>query len=212
VAVQHRQRLFREGISQLLSAQDDVEVVARASTDADLFRACGEYRPSVAVIEGEAPDWDVARLVASLRRALPHLALIGLVASPVTDYEVARARRSGMSALVSGHAGISGVLAAARAATGPLASRRPEPVRRSAPPPSPTTLTEREIEVLSLIAAGLTGAGVASRLHVSPKTVENLKQRIFTKLGVQNQAHAVSVSMRTGLMRPDRVIDVAVGR
>jgi DNA-binding CsgD family transcriptional regulator len=48
-------------------------------------------------------------------------------------------------------------------------------------------------------------------LNISPKTVENHKQRIFRKLGVQNQAHAISVAMRSGLMRPERVIDAAAG-
>ena len=71
-------------------------------------------------------------------------------------------------------------------------------------------LTGRELEVLSLVGAGLTSNGVSHRLHISSKTVENHKQRIFAKLGVQNQAHAVSVAMRAGLMRPDRVIGMAV--
>jgi DNA-binding CsgD family transcriptional regulator len=50
---------------------------------------------------------------------------------------------------------------------------------------------------------------MSALLEISHKTVENHKQRIFGKLGVQNQAHAVSVAIRTGVMRPERVIDLA---
>jgi DNA-binding CsgD family transcriptional regulator len=61
-------------------------------------------------------------------------------------------------------------------------------------------LSPREIEVLEEIGSGANSRTVAATMGISPKTVENHKQRIFTKLGVQNQAHAVSVAMRQGLM------------
>ena len=57
-------------------------------------------------------------------------------------------------------------------------------------------LTGREADVLALVGAGRTSRQISAELHISPKTVENHKQRIFGKLGVQNQAHAVSVAMR----------------
>jgi len=213
VVVQHRQRLFRDGISQLLGAEAGVEVVATATTDADLLQACRERCPGVAVIEADVSDWDAPRLVASVRRAVPHLAVIGLTASPPTPQEEGRARRAGMTALVSRTAGVTGIVAALRAATEPSARSRMPSIGRSASPSlsPPAVLTGRELEILSLVGAGLTSVAVSHRLQISHKTVENHKQRIFAKLGVQNQAHAVSVAMRTGLMRPDRVIDLAVG-
>ncbi len=77
--------------------------------------------------------------------------------------------------------------------------------------PGRTVLTTRELHVLHLVGAGYTSREISGRLDISHKTVENHKQRIFGKLGVQNQAHAVSVAMRAGLLRADRVIDLAVG-
>ena len=56
--------------------------------------------------------------------------------------------------------------------------------------------------MLGEIGAGSTTRGVAETMGISPKTVENHKQRIFSKLGVQNQAHAVAVAMRQGLLTP----------
>ena len=71
-------------------------------------------------------------------------------------------------------------------------------------------LTPRELTILNLVGAGFTSREISSQLTISHKTVENHKQRIFAKLGVQNQAHAVSVAMRLGLMRPERVIGLAL--
>jgi len=70
-------------------------------------------------------------------------------------------------------------------------------------------LTPREKAVLTLIGSGLTARKVAEELQISYKTVENHKQRIFTKLEVQNQAHAISLAIRRGLIAPDRMTFVA---
>jgi DNA-binding NarL/FixJ family response regulator len=70
------------------------------------------------------------------------------------------------------------------------------------PRPQPSLLTERETEVLRLIADGLTTRDVAGRLGISPRTVENYKQHMFAKLGVQSRAHAVAVASRSGLLGP----------
>jgi DNA-binding CsgD family transcriptional regulator len=62
------------------------------------------------------------------------------------------------------------------------------------------TLTSREIDVLHLIGDGRTTRQMSDRLGISQKTVENHKQRIFDKLGVQNQGHAIAIAMRRGLI------------
>jgi DNA-binding NarL/FixJ family response regulator len=211
VAVQQRQRLFREGISQLLGAEPDLEVVGMVTTDAELVQACREHRPTVAVIEGEVGDWDVPRLVTTLRRTVTGLAVIGLTPWPATASEQARARRAGMRCLLSRDTGIAGILTAVRSPVRTFAGAVSTPTAGTGPGPSSTAavLTSREVEVLSLVAAGLTSTAVAGCLHISHKTVENHKQRIFAKLEVQNQAHAVSVAMRTGVLRPDRVMELA---
>jgi DNA-binding NarL/FixJ family response regulator len=72
------------------------------------------------------------------------------------------------------------------------------------PRPLPSLLTDRELEVLRLIADGLTTRDVAARLGISPRTVENYKQHMFAKLGVQSRAHAVAVASRLGILRPLR--------
>jgi DNA-binding NarL/FixJ family response regulator len=85
----------------------------------------------------------------------------------------------------------------------------PSPARARA---NPSLLTDRETEVLRLIADGLTTRDVASRLGISPRTVENYKQHMFAKLGVQSRAHAVAVASRLGFIgaRPAPTPTVAV--
>ena len=212
VVVQQRQRLFREGISQLLDAEPDIHVAAMVATDTEMLAACQEHRPAACVVEADATDWDAVRLVATIRRVVPDLAVIGLTAAPQTAQALSRTHRSGMRAVVCRDVGMSGILAALRTSSSSTARGRLTPSRSALSAASPPTmLTARELEILSLVAAGLTSTAVAGRLHISHKTVENHKQRIFAKFGVQNQAHAVSVAMRSGLMRPDRIIDLAVG-
>jgi DNA-binding NarL/FixJ family response regulator len=211
VVVQQRQRLFREGIAQLLGAEDDIDIVTTATSDGDLLRECHEHRPQVVVMEADITDWDPFRLAVALRRVHPRLAVVGLGASEPTVDQERQARHAGMTALVSRQSGITGILAAVRAA-GESPLHRPLARMRSTVPGSQSvTLTDRELGVLSLVGAGLTSAQISRRLQISHKTVENHKQRIFAKLGVQNQAHAVSVALRAGLLRPERVIDLAVG-
>jgi DNA-binding CsgD family transcriptional regulator len=97
-------------------------------------------------------------------------------------------------------AGSDGVVAALRAHDNvPVVSHLPT---RLASASTSAVLTPREVEVLTLIAAGHTAAEVARELGISPKTVENRKQSIFAKLDVQNQAHAVAVALRSGILPP----------
>jgi DNA-binding NarL/FixJ family response regulator len=211
IVVQQRQRLFREGVSRLLDAEADLRVVAMAITDAELVGACREHRPAVVVMEGDATDWDVARLVTTLRRLVPGLAAIGVLALPAAASEEARARRAGMCCLLSRDTGIAGILRAIRGPASSSPRARSPWTTRAAPPARDVVLTVRELEVLSLVAAGLTSGRVAARLQISHKTVENHKQRIFAKLGVQNQAHAVSTAIRSGVLRPERLMELASG-
>lgn len=211
VVVQQRQRLFREGLVHLLGMEDDMELCGAATSGDELVQVCGDQRPDMVLLEADAPGWDVARLCAMLRRANPGLRLVGLTAGPNSSTEMAEAKRCGMSALVSRRMGIVGVLSALRAAT---ASQRGDAVvfRTSATADAPArmALTDRELDVLQLVGAGCTSMEISGRLGISHKTVENHKQRVFGKLGVQNQAHAVSVAMRAGLLRADHVLDLAV--
>jgi DNA-binding NarL/FixJ family response regulator len=214
IAVQQRQRLFRDGIGRLLDAEADIDVVGTAGTGPELLGLCREQQPDVALLEADGIDWDAGRLVRAVRQAVPGLRVLGLSTGDLSSADVVRSRRSGMRDVLPRSSGIADILAALRAPTGrPGLHRYPTTERAQdnawAEPPG-AALTPRELAVLNLVAAGFTSREISGRLAISHKTVENHKQRIFGKLGVQNQAHAVSVAMRRGLMRAERVIGMSM--
>jgi DNA-binding NarL/FixJ family response regulator len=196
----------------VLQAEDDLTVVATVSTAVELTQACQEHSPDAVVLEADAVEWDAGRLAHGLRRAAPTVRIIGLSAGEMSRAEVARAHRDGIRDVLPRSAGIDRILAAVRA-TSALHRVRPNVETRAfgAPvEPSETVLTTRELTILNLVGAGFTSREISAQLTISHKTVENHKQRVFAKLGVQNQAHAVSVAMRLGLIRPERVIGLAL--
>lgn len=209
VGVQQQLRLFRDGLGRLLSEEDDIEVIGVVRTADELLVLCVENEPEAVIIDAVA-EWDVARVATTLRRSFPTMRVIGLTACAPSSAELARARRCGISALVARTEGISEIVSAIRHGNRQLA-----PVRASAPGAAnapangaPTVLTEREVMVLKLVGSGCTSREISDRLDISHKTVENHKQRIFRKLGVQNQAHAVSVAVRAGQLP---LVDLAAG-
>jgi DNA-binding NarL/FixJ family response regulator len=212
IAVQQRQRLFREGLGQLLQAEDDMEVVGTASTSSELIAVCQERCPTGVILEADAVEWDPGRLARGLKRGIPGVRILGLTAGEMSRADTARAHRDGFRDVLPRSVGIDRIL---------LALRTPSALHRlrsfpASEQPSATNelgdavLTARELTILTLVGAGFTSREISSELTISHKTVENHKQRIFGKLGVQNQAHAVSVAMRLGLMRPERVIGLAL--
>lgn len=199
MAVQDRQRLFRDALAMVLSAESDLEVVATAATAAELVTAVADTALDVVVLELDTPDWDACRLVAALRRRHPRLTAVGTWPGD-SDRPPVEAYQAGVRCIFPRSAGIRTLLQTVRNASAPapppvarrvvtLAERRP-------------VLTAREVQVLSAIGAGATTRSVAASIGISPKTVEDHKQRIFEKLGVQNQAHAVSVALRRGVLTP----------
>jgi len=195
VVVQERRKFVRLGLEQLLAADGELDVVASVEDATTLPDLVGSTGADVVLCEiaavRAAPD-----LVPAVRAVAPTVRLVGLHPGRSTDIE-RRLANCGLDALVSYGSGVRSITDAALGRplrNAPAADRRRLPLR--------SALTPREVDILRSLAAGMTAAGCAEALGVSPKTVDNHKQRIFTKLGVQNQAHAVALAHRMGLLGP----------
>jgi DNA-binding NarL/FixJ family response regulator len=203
VIVQQQQRLFREGLALLVSADADLSLAGTAVTDVDLAALCDDLGAGVVLFEIDADDWDGSRLAVTLGRRHPQLTFVGVAVAP-TATDASRARLAGVHAVVGRGDGFEvlreAVLASA-AADAPTAAMPPRADRRS-------SLTGREIDVLGLVGAGWTSREISDRLEISHKTVENHKQRIFDKLGVQSQSHAVAVALRRGIISAEGVSEL----
>lgn len=208
VCVHQRERLFREGLEQLLQAEDDIEVVGTTRTGDELVRSCEEGRPDVAVLDLDSSDWDGGRMAPRLRRALPRLRLVGLYTA-ITTSDARLARQAGVVAL-SHRDGIGPILEAVRDSSTAFGRSLRTVTAYGEHGATGASLTAREVAVLTLVGAGHTSREISHHLRISHKTVENHKQRIFAKLGVQNQAHAVSVAMRRGMISAEQALEAAV--
>jgi DNA-binding NarL/FixJ family response regulator len=198
IAVQDRQRLFRDGLALLLESEPDLTVVATAATASELVFAATEH-VDVVVLELDPPDWDACRLVAALRKRRPRLVVVGTLAED-SNRAPLRAYQAGVRTVFPRNAGARTLLQTIRSLpqhVPPVAPRQVLRLDERRP-----LLTHREVQVLSAIGTGATTREMAAIMSISPKTVENHKQRIFSKLGVQNQAHAVAVALRQGLITP----------
>jgi two-component system response regulator DesR len=194
--VQHEDRFIRTGLSHVLSLEPDIEVVGEASTPAELINLCDETRPDAVLLEVDAPGWDAPRLAAALRKRQRTLRFIGLHECLAPD-TARRAYQAGVRCIVSYDVGARGVVGALRGTRQPAA-----PITRIDAARTRTTLTPREIDILRCIAEGKRTKEIGVDLGITVKTVENHKQRLFRKLEVQNQAHAVSIAIRRGLLAP----------
>jgi DNA-binding NarL/FixJ family response regulator len=200
VIVQERRQLVRDGLAALLDDQPGIEVLGAVADAGELVALAATTEPTVAVVELAAP-WDLNTLVNRVRELHPVVRFVGMHGGRQSDLG-RRAVDAGADALASYGGGTSAVDAAI---LGRSSSSSPSPTlsrtdRRHLP--SRSVLTQREREVLRHLAEGMTAADCAAALQVSPKTVDNHKQRIFSKLGVQNQAHAVALAHRIGLLGP----------
>ncbi len=218
----------------VLGGEPDLEVVGSVADARGLTRLFEDEQPAVVVMELDASEWDACRLAAALRKRRRSLAVIG-IARCCDRVLATRATQAGVRAVVTRDGGLGALLQAVRCPQGQSVVVNLSPASRAQTPgggaePAATTtaagvtpgsgapgepqavaasLTARQVEVLRLVGAGLTTREISEHLEISPKTVENHKQRIFERLGVRNQAHAVAVAMRAGLVSH---IDPAVSR
>lgn len=196
VVVFEPRRLLREGMRALLDERAAVQVAAAVSDPAELVATVEQHNPSAVILGLDRADDQLWWALEQLRRTNRRYKLIGTMR--VIDIAIARnAHRLGVTTLVPTEKGVDAVVAAIFS---PVVSSLPEPsLTRDS---NRSVLTPREVDVLRLISLGLTAREISSEMAISPKTVENHKQRIFRKLNVQNQAHAISVALRRGIISP----------
>jgi DNA-binding NarL/FixJ family response regulator len=205
VVVHRHHRFFREGLADLLTMEDDIEVVATASAAADV----PPLASGADVILWDFID-DVVGAMASVVEVARQHPTVRSVAICACESDAQRIEAGGLAAIVPSNDGLRSITGAIRAAAAAEDAPTPTPRwRAAASEPEKTVLTNRETQVLGLVGAGCTTHEISEQLGISRKTVENHTQRIFTKLDVQNQAHAVSVAVKRRLLRIDGVVGLA---
>jgi DNA-binding NarL/FixJ family response regulator len=208
LVVQQRLRLLREGIQLLLERDFDLEPTGMVVLGEDLFGQIAREPPDVVVLEADVRQWDPCRLAHRLQSRWPALRFVGTYARDAG--EVGWTRDAGFQGLYSYGDDYRTLVDTIKTAAD--APRVPIRLRSAANAAVPGQLTRREIQILQLIGAGCTSKDISKRMEITYKTVENHKQRIFCKLGVQNQAHAVAIAFRRGFLEPAAVLELAEPR
>ena len=212
VADDHRQ--FRAGIRAMLRREAELELIGEVATGAEAINAAESLQPDVVLMDLHMPDVNGIEATRCIREMNPDIRI--LMVTMLEDDSVFAAIRAGARGYVVKGAEPSEVLRAIRAVADGEAIFSPGIAERLihyfATPPAPTSdstqltatpvfpdLTEREREVLALIAQGLTNSAIAERLVLSPKTIRNYITEIFSKLQVADRAQAIIRARNAGL-------------
>ncbi|MEO3785905.1 response regulator transcription factor [Actinocorallia sp. B10E7] len=207
------QGMVRTGFRVFLNVQPDIDVVGEAANGADGVEMAGRLRPDVVLMDIRMPVMDgLAATRALLAEPDPPKVLM-LTTFDLDDY-VYEALRAGASGFLLKDASAAElaeavrIIAAGDALLSPSVTRRLiSEFSRLGGPRAPSVkriddLTERETEVLALVARGLSNTEVAERLVVAEQTVKTHFGRILQKLGLRDRAQAIVYAYETGLVRP----------
>jgi DNA-binding NarL/FixJ family response regulator len=199
---------FRAGLRALLETARDLEVVGEAASGDDAIRLTGERQPDVVLMDLAMPGVDGIEATRRIADASPHVAVLVLTMSDDDD-SVFAAVRAGARGYVLKGAQRAELLRAVRAVAsgeaifGPVVARRLMAYfGRSAPALDAASfpdLTEREREILDLLARGRSNAEITAQLFLAPKTVRNHVSNIFSKLQVRDRAEAIVRAREAGM-------------
>jgi DNA-binding NarL/FixJ family response regulator len=208
------QVLVRAGFRSLLDAQDDIEVVGEAADGQEAVRLAVDMKPDVVLMDIRMPGMDgltATRTIVADRR-LADVRVVILTTFDVDEY-VFEAIRAGASGFLVKDTEPSELLHAVRVVAAGDALLSPGITRRlieefavhAKDPRSRTELgllTDRESEVMTLVAEGLSNDEIAKRLYVSPATAKTHVSRAMVKLGARDRAQLVVMAYESGLVRP----------
>jgi DNA-binding NarL/FixJ family response regulator len=207
VVIADDQRMVRDGLQLMLSLVGGVEVAAVTADGDEAVAAVAAHDPDVVLMDLRMPRCDGVTATERIRAEHPRTQVVVLTTF-ADDDEVLAALRAGARGYLTKDAGAEEVARAIRHVADGHADLDPAVQRRllelvpnqvGAARASADGLTDREAEVLRLIASGLSNAEIAAQLVVSESTIKTHVNHVFAKIGVRDRAQAVTYAFRTGL-------------
>jgi len=213
VLVADDQRVVREGLATIIGSLPGMEIVGLAADGEEAVRLAGSLRPDVVLMDLRMPCMDGAEATAAIRSRCPKTevvvlttyaddaSIIAALSAGAAGYLTKDASRDDIGRAIEAAAAGQSVLDPGVRATLLAAARgrpgSPDSPRR--PAPLPGGLTDREAEVLVLIATGLSNSEIAGALFVAEATVKTHVNRIFAKTGSRDRTQAAAYAHREGL-------------
>ncbi|HKT40705.1 MAG TPA: response regulator transcription factor [Ktedonobacterales bacterium] len=197
--------VVRQGLKMFLGLDPELEVVGEAANGEEAVRKAGELHPDVVLMDLLMPKMDGITATATIRRAQPDTEVIALT-SVLEDATVVSAVRAGAIGYLLKDTQADELCGAIHAAAAGQVRLAPQAAARLMnevrAPENPDMLTEREIEVLRLLAQGQANKEIARSLHIAEKTVKTHVSNILAKLGLQSRTQAALYALRVGIASP----------
>jgi DNA-binding NarL/FixJ family response regulator len=196
--------LVRSGIKALLSMVDGVEVIAEASDGSELVALVDSLKPDLVMTDISMPGMDGITAISEIHRRHPDVKLLVLSMYDTVDF-VKRAVASGACGYLMKDAPPFELEQAVRSVMATGSYYSPAIAQRLLQPSEPTAddeLTQRQVEILRLIAQGRASKEIAFELGLSPKTVDVHRARIMDRLQLNDIASLTRYAVRKGLVKP----------
>jgi DNA-binding NarL/FixJ family response regulator len=199
--------LTRDGIRSALASDDGLEVVAEATNGEEAVKLAEETQPDVILMDMRMPGLSGIQATREITRANPAIRVLILTVEDAQS-RVGDAIQAGAAGYLLKDVDAPALARAVRLAADGCAVIHPDLTRQfvdelrqlSSGERTATALSNREVEVLQMIAYGSTNREVAEKLQISPQTVKTYLERIFTKLGVSDRTRAVAVALKLGIL------------
>ena len=200
--------VVRQGLHMYLGLDPELEVVGEAANGEEALRMARELGPDVVLMDLLMPVMDGIEATRAIRAELPEVEVIALT-SVLEDVSVSGAVRAGAIGYLLKNTEADDLGRAIKAAADGQVQLAPEAasrlMREVRAPESPESLTERETEVLQLVARGKANKQISHALFIGEKTVKAHVSSILAKLGVQSRTQAALHAVRTGLVSVDEL-------
>ena len=195
--------VVRQGLKMFLALDSDLEVIGEANNGAEALQMAGELQPDVVLMDLLMPVMDGITAIGKIRQQHPDVEVLALT-SVLEDASVVGAIRAGAIGYLLKDTQADELRRAIKAAAEGQVQLAPQAaarlLREVRMPESPETLTDRETEVLRLLAEGQANKEIARSLTIGEKTVKTHVSNILGKLGVQSRTQAALYAVRIGLV------------
>ena len=191
--------LLRKGIAALVNAEPDMKLVAEASNGREAVESFRLHRPDVTLMDIQMPSFNGIEAIARIQSEFPDARII-VLSTYTGDAQVVKALRAGARAyILKGHVHRE-LLETIRAVHAGQKRIPPDIAAELAEHAADDELTEREIDVLRLIAAGNSNKLIADKLSIGEATVKSHVTNILSKLGANDRGHAVTIGLKRGII------------
>jgi NarL family two-component system response regulator LiaR len=198
-------QVVRQGFAVFLKAFEEFELIGEAVDGEDALRQCARLVPDVILMDMIMPKMDGPTAIKEIRKSFPRVQIIGLTSFSDNKELVQRAMEAGAIGYLFKDVSIDELATAIRAAHKGDPTLAPEAMRmlisaKTTPEPRKFNLTEREMDVLDLLAEGLNNPEIGERLFLSRSTVKFHVSSILGKLGASTRTEAVSIALQNKII------------